>query len=99
MENLNDVVAEYINTNDFGSFILEMIEKYQSFLGTLTLEQHIIMFNLIGLISLLYTSFSIFSILFGSKIIDLLNLQNRFPKFAKYILYKKKLSDYNYTFS
>lgn len=88
--------VEYLNKNDLGSLISEMIEKYQSFLSTLTLEQHVILFNLIGLISLLYISISIFSIFFGNKIIDRLNLQSHFPKLAKFILFRQKVSEYNY---
>ena len=93
---INDTVVEFVTKNDLGSFISETIEKYQAFLGTLTLEQQVIVFNLIGLISLLYISISLFSMLFANNIIEKLNLQSRFPRLAKYILFRQKMSEYNY---
>ena len=90
MQNLTDTVADHISKSDIGSFIWDLLEKYQSFLSTLSLAQHVVIFNLIGLISLLNVSFSLFSIFFGNIIIDKLNLQKRFPKLANYILLKKR---------
>jgi hypothetical protein len=71
-----------------------LIDSYKDFLSTLTSEQMVIVFNIIGYISLLITLSSITSILLGDQIINLLKLESKYPKLAKYIKFKQTLNKY-----
>ena len=65
------------------------------FLGTLSSEQMVIVFNLIGYMLLMSTLSSIVSLLIGDQLINSLNLVTKFPKLAKYIKFKQTLNKHS----
>ena len=78
-------------TEIFG-WVFDLIEKYQKFLTSLTLDQLVALFNIFGDIMILTTLTSIVIVLIGDYLINKLNLEVRYPKLAKYIRLKEKLN-------
>ena len=81
-----------INKSDIFNFFSDMVEKYQSILSTLNLEQMVALFNIFGFIMVLITIINISTVLVGDFLIDKLNLENNFPKLSKYIRIKQNLN-------
>jgi len=80
--------------SDLSDLFNSLIDNYKDFLNTLTSEQMVIVFNIIGYTSLLITLTSITYILLGDQIINLLKLESKYPKLAKYIKFKQTLNKY-----
>jgi hypothetical protein len=80
--------------SDLSDLFNSLIDNYKDFLSTLTSEQMVIVFNIIGYISLLITLSSITYILLGDQIINILKLESKYPKLAKYIKFKQTLNKY-----
>ena len=78
-------------TEIFG-WVFDLIEKYQKFLTSLTLDQLVALFNIFVNIMILTTLTSIVIVLIGDYLINKLNLEVRYPKLAKYIRLKEKLN-------
>jgi hypothetical protein len=91
LSNTND---PNIVKSDLSGLFNNLIDNYKDFLSTLTSEQMVIVFNIIGYISLLITLTSITTLLLGDKIINILKLEIRYPKLAKYIKFKQTLNKY-----
>jgi hypothetical protein len=95
-------LLEKINSNitksDFSSFLSDMIEKYQSTISNLSLEQLVALFNIFGFIMVFITIINITTVLIGDYLIDKLKLENNFPKISKYIRFKQTLNKGYLTF-
>jgi hypothetical protein len=94
LQTLSNINDPNIVKSDLADLFNNLIDNYKDFLSTLTSEQTVIVFNIIGYISLLITLSSITTILLGDKIINLLKLEIRYPKLAKYIKFKQTLNKY-----
>jgi len=94
LQTLSNINDPNIVKSDLADLFNNLIDNYKDFLSTLTSEQTVIVFNIIGYISLLITLTSITTILLGDKIINLLKLEIRYPKLAKYIKFKQTLNKY-----
>jgi hypothetical protein len=94
LQTLSNINDPNIVKSDLADLFNNLIDNYKDFLNTLTSEQTVIVFNIIGYISLLITLTSITTILLGDKIINLLKLEIRYPKLAKYIKFKQTLNKY-----
>ena len=102
-QTLLDRAIELINKNknnyidDLNSFIdsiKELNNEYSNFLDTLTINELGSLSNLLAAVFILFCVISITSIIYSDKFITFLNLENRFPRLAKFIQYRKKLQDY-----
>lgn len=91
-------LCKYINDNvkksDTFDWISDLIEKYQSFLNNLSLDQIVALFNIICEIMILMALTSICILLIGESLINKLNLDTRYPRLSKYIRMKEKLNKY-----
>jgi len=94
LQTLSNINDPNIVKSDLADLFNNLIDNYKDFLSTLTSEQTVIVFNIIGYVSLLITLSSITTILLGDKIINLLKLEIRYPKLAKYIKFKQTLNKY-----
>ena len=94
LQTLSNINDPNIVKSDLADLFNNLIDNYKDFLNTLTSEQTVIVFNIIGYVSLLITLSSITTILLGDKIINLLKLEIRYPKLAKYIKFKQTLNKY-----
>jgi len=89
---LIEKINNNINKSDIYTFLSDMIEKYQSNISHLNLEQLVALFNIFGFIMVLITIFNISTVLIGDYLIDKFNLENKFPKLSKYIKIKQNLN-------
>jgi hypothetical protein len=99
--NVNELLEKInsnVNKSDISSFLSDIIEKYQSILSHLTLEQKVALFNIFGFIMVLFTLINITTILIGDYLIDTLKLENKYPKITKYIRIKQTLNKGYLTF-
>jgi len=81
-----------VNKSDIFSSISDLIEKYQSILNNLSLEQLVALFNIICNFMFLTTLTSIGILLVGDYLIKNLNLETKYPKIYKFIKIKEKLN-------
>lgn len=72
LQTLSNNTDPNIVKSDLSELFNNLIDNYKDFLSTLTSEQMVIVFNIIGYISLLITLNSITYILLGDQIINLL---------------------------
>lgn len=97
---MTDLVENFdIVKSDISDFFFNLIDNYRFFLSTLSSEQMVIVFNLLGYMLLMSTLSTIVSILIGDQIINNLNLEKNYPKLAKYIKYKQTLNKYSLRFN
>ena len=82
-----------ILTNNSGNNSLNL-ESLQSFFNGLNYEQNLAVAHISGSMFILFSLFSIISIFYGDKLIIFFNLENRFPKIAKFIQIRRKLQQY-----
>ena len=91
-------LCKYINDNvkksDTFDWFNDLIEKYQSFLNNLSLDQIVALFNIICEIMILMALTSICILLIGDFLINKFNLDTRYPRLSKYIRMKEKLNKY-----
>jgi len=92
IQSLSDTNDPNIVKSDLSELFNNFIDNYTAFLSTLSSEQMVIVFNLIGYSSLLITVTSITTLLIGDQLINSLKLEIRFPKLAKYIKLKQTLN-------
>jgi hypothetical protein len=80
--------------SDLSDLFNNLIDNYREFLSTLSSEQMVIVFNLLGYIMLLFTLTSITTLLIGDQLIKNFKLDTNYPKLAKYIKLKQTLNKY-----
>ena len=69
-----------------------LIDNYKEFLSSLSSEQMVIVFNILGYIMLLFTLTSITTLLIGDQLIKILELEIKYPSLANYIKLKQTLN-------
>nr|YP_025891.1 plasmid hypothetical protein 3 [Moniliophthora perniciosa]AAQ74290.1 plasmid hypothetical protein 3 [Moniliophthora perniciosa] len=74
------------------SFFNDLWENYSKFIDTLTLDQIVIIFNLIGYSMVFSTLTNLVILIIGDKIIENFNLDIKFPKIARFIKVRKELN-------
>jgi ASC-1-like (ASCH) protein len=99
IQSLSNTNDPDIGKSDISDIFFNFIDNYRDFLSTLSSEQLVIVFNIIGYITLLFTLISITSILIGDQLINIFKLEAKFPKLAKYIKFKQTLSKYSLRFN
>jgi hypothetical protein len=80
--------------SDLSELFNNFIDNYRDFLSTLSSEQMVIVFNIIGYFTLLMILTSITTLLIGDQLINILKLETKYPKIAKYIKFKQTLNKY-----
>lgn len=86
--------AEESKKSDFSEMLFDFINNYQAYLATITLDQKVAIMNLIGLYTIFSTTISILMILLGNEIILWLNLEIKYPKLAKFLRVRAKVSQF-----
>jgi hypothetical protein len=92
IQSLSNTNDPNIVKSDLSELFNNFIDNYREFLSTLSSEQMVIVFNIIGYITLLFTLTSITNILIGDQLIKFLKLEIKFPKLANYIKFKQILN-------
>jgi hypothetical protein len=72
----------------------QYFDSLQSFFDGLNYEQNLAMANILGSIFIIFTLFSIISIFYGDKLITYFDLENKYPKTAKFIQIRRKFQQY-----
>jgi hypothetical protein len=80
--------------SDLSELFNNFIDSYRDFLSTLSSEQMVVVFNIIGYFMLLMILTSITTLLIGDQLINILKLETKYPKIAKYIKFKQTLNKY-----
>jgi hypothetical protein len=100
-ENVNELldnINSIINNSDLSSYLSDIMEKYNSILSTLSLDQTVALFNILGFFMILVTIFNLTTVFIGDYLIDRLKLENKYPKLTKYIKFKQNLNKGYLTF-
>lgn len=84
--------APEIKKSDALDWLWDLIEKYKQFIDTLSPDELVALFNIIGYSMILDTLISICLILAGNILIERLNLKAKYPRFSKILEARSKLS-------
>ena len=87
-------IIDSIGSNKGGQHIVDQldyfIQMYKDFLSTLTLEQLVPLTNLLGLTIITFSLVSITTVLFSDYLIKYFNIENKFPRIAKFVQLRRK---------
>jgi uncharacterized alkaline shock family protein YloU len=72
----------------------QYLDPLQSFFDGLNYEQNLAIVHISGSMFILFSLISIISIFYGDKLIIFFDLENRFPKIAKFIQIRRKFQQY-----
>jgi hypothetical protein len=87
---LIDKILEIINNSGNNNYIQNIFENINKFLTTLTTIQLGAIGHIFACISILFFLWNIFTIYYGDKLIIYFNLENKWPKLAKFIQLRRK---------
>jgi ABC-type multidrug transport system permease subunit len=82
------------NGHNFMDSFYKYFEDFNSLISSLDYTQNIAFINLSGIFVILVTIISIIFIFYGNIILDYLNLEQRYPKIAKFIILRRKFQQY-----
>jgi len=89
-----DSFINKINTLLNNSNKSQYFDSLQSFFDGLNYEQNLAIVHISGSMFILFSLISIISIIYGDKLIIFFDLENRFPKIAKFIKIRRKFQQY-----
>jgi hypothetical protein len=72
----------------------QYLDSLQSIIDGFNYEQNLAMSNILGSMFIIFSLISIISIFYGDKLIRFFDLENRFPKLAKFIQIRRKFQQY-----
>jgi hypothetical protein len=72
----------------------QYLDSLQSIIDGFNYEQNLAMSNILGSMFIIFSLISIISIFYGEKLIIFFDLENRFPKIAKFIQIRRKFQQY-----
>ena len=99
-EELNEILSIYklsfnkFIDNDILTIIKKFIDNYSSFLNTLSLEQLGALAHITSSIFILMCLFSIIVIIFSDYLLNILKLEEKYPKIGKIIRLRKTFQKY-----
>lgn len=70
------------------------IEDFNNWFNGLDYVHSIAMINIFGTFTIIVSVFSVIAIFYGNILLDRLNLEQRYPKIAKFIMLRRKLRQY-----
>ena len=92
---LNEIKKDGNNFISDFNFIWDFdLNKFYSYLDTLSLHQEGALFNILVLLTMLVTLFSVLGIFFGNEIIKYFDLENKFPRLSTFFKVRTKLQRY-----
>jgi len=80
------------SSNNYISF--HFFDNLQQFINSLDMVQTLAVMHISGSIVILLSLYSIICIFFGNSLIDYFDLENRFPKLAKFIKLRRTFQKY-----
>jgi hypothetical protein len=97
VNNVIDKVLEFINSSSNNSNNLtfqDVLDNYYQFFDSLTLIQKGAFAHTLFCIGILFCIYDILVAYYSNKLILYFNLENKYPRLAKYIVLKRKFQDY-----
>ncbi len=82
------------NNNNFTNSFTYLINDLNNFTQGITVEQNLALITILGSIFILLSIFSIISIFYGDYLIIKLNIENKFPRLAKFIQLRRKFRQF-----
>ena len=93
-ENVGKKITEYTNFLPSLEDIKSFFNNYLDFLYSFSVQDQLILLNILSSVLLLSLLFSSLLTNYSNYLIDYYNLSNKFPKIAKYLALRQKLSIY-----
>jgi hypothetical protein len=93
LDTVNDIlnkILDIISSNKSNYLNNEIIIRFQNYLSSLTLEQLVPLLNIFGLTVITSCLISIATIFYGDYFIKYFNIENKYPKIAKFIQLRRK---------
>jgi hypothetical protein len=87
-------VNTLLNNSGGGADKSQYLDSLQSFFDGFNYEQNLALSNILGSMFIIFSLISIISIFYGDKLIIFFDLENRFPKIAKFIQIRRKFQQY-----
>jgi hypothetical protein len=84
---------------DLLKFIHDFSVDFNSFLSTLSIEQQLIVVNILGCLSIGFTLIIMINLLFGNTLIKYFKLEERFPFLKRWIEFRFKFTNYSLAFN
>ena len=92
---LKNVKPKFLDDFSVSDNINELINSFKDYVTTLNVEQLLSLINILSACFILLSLFDIFLINLGNDLIDYFALEDKFPKLAKFIRLRKKITKYN----
>ena len=92
---LNNVKPKFLDDFSVLDNINDLINNFKDYVTTLNVEQLLSLINILSACFILLSLFDIFLINLGNELIDYFALEDKFPKLAKFIRLRKKITKYN----
>jgi ABC-type multidrug transport system permease subunit len=97
LNNILNSIENYINSknsNNFTDSFMNLIHDLNNSIQNMTIHQQLSFLHISGSLFILTSLFSILTIFYGDYLIIKLNLESKFPSFAKFIRLRRKFQQY-----
>lgn len=95
MKTIKDLANSSSSSSSSNNYIsFHFFDNLQQFINSLDMVQTLAVMHISGSIVILLSLYSIICIFFGNSLIDYFDLENRFPKLAKFIKLRRTFQKY-----
>jgi hypothetical protein len=97
LNNIMDSIETYIkskNNNNFSDSFMNLIHDLNNIIQSMSMHQKLAYIHISGSFFILLSLLSIISIFYGDYLIIKLNLENKFPRLAKFIQLRRKFQHF-----
>lgn len=99
MKNTNTNTNKYLEWDSTYKFIGDIYGNFQNFLSTLSGDQMLAFGHMLGLITIFFCLMSMISVFAGDSLIKYFKIEERLPKLARYIQFRRKFQQYYFYFN
>lgn len=94
-----DNVIKSIGGVDPTKLVDNLLTNFQSYLDTLTTDQQGALAHLLFSLTMIYLAWSIFTLYYADKMIIYFNLEEKYPRIARFFKYRRTLQHYSIGFN
>lgn len=94
-----DNVIKSILDSDQTKLLDNVINNYQTYLDTLTTDQKGALAHILFSLTIIYLAWTIFTLYYADKLIIYFELENKYPRLAKIIKYRRTIQHYSIGFN
>jgi len=99
LEELNKMLQDIFGSDSNKNFNSNGLDDFKNYLSSLPIEKVGALGHILISIAILLSLLSIISVFYGDFLIKYFNLEEKFPRIAKFILLRRKFQQYYFTFN